>query len=109
MVLSCRPWVQTVDRSTSGLETRIGSAAVGEIATTREDPCGRNWSQSMASELRVRTRAELLVLDFSGSANRITEVLGVMPTRTWKAGDLVNPKIQAHDEAKRLESIFTSC
>ena len=46
----------------------------------------------MVPELRVRTRAKLMVLDFSGSADRIMEVLKVTPTRTWRAGDLVTPR-----------------
>lgn len=39
--------------------------------------------------MKSRVQVSFKVMDFPGSADAITAVLGVQPTRTWKAGDRV--------------------
>jgi hypothetical protein len=46
----------------------------------------------MAFQLRSRVKAVLKVYGFTGSANEISEILGIEPSETFRAGDPVLPQ-----------------
>jgi hypothetical protein len=46
----------------------------------------------MASQLRTEVKAALKVYGFEGSANAISQILGIEPSETFRAGDPVLPQ-----------------
>ena len=64
-----------------------GVTGLAESPTT--DP---NGLQYPGLESRVR----LTVQGFSGDPGEVTAVLGVSPSRTWREGDIVQPKATLH-------------